>query len=85
LVYHVNQPRLPELTQQFLYDQLHPDAQAPEGGDAIDLDECPAISGKVYLLNSAHAVYYALSDLCRTGGMHSEHIWAVESWYHSVP
>ena len=25
LTYHVNQPRLPELTWQFLYDQLHPD------------------------------------------------------------
>lgn len=45
LVYHINQPRLPELTQRLLYDQLHPDA--PEGGDAIDLNECPSIIGKV--------------------------------------
>ena len=83
LAYHVNQLRLPELTRRFLYDQLNPDA--PDSGDAVPLDECPTIAGKVYLFNSARAVYYAPSDLCGTGGMHSERIRAVKSWYHGAP
>lgn len=82
-MYHVNQPRLPELTWWFLYGQLNPDA--PESGDTIPLDDCPVIMGKVYLFNSAHAVYYTPSDLCGTGGMHSKHICAVKSWYGGAP
>ena len=64
-----------------LCNQLNPDAP---NGDMVSLNECPAITEKVYLFNSAHAVYYAPSDLCGTGGMHSEHIWAVKSWYHGA-
>lgn len=51
----------------------------------VSLNECPAITGKVYLFNSAWVVYYAPSDLCGMGGIHSEHIWAVKSWYHGAP
>lgn len=74
---------MPEFTQHFLYDKLNPDAD--KGGDVVPLESCPKILGKVYLFNLAHAVYYAPSDLCGTGGMHSEHIRAVQSWYGGAP
>ncbi|KAF8239075.1 hypothetical protein L208DRAFT_1239897, partial [Tricholoma matsutake] len=35
----------------------------------------------VYMHSSAHATFYAPSDLCGVGGMHCEWICSVKSWY----
>ncbi|KAF8221907.1 hypothetical protein L208DRAFT_1527575, partial [Tricholoma matsutake] len=70
---------LPELIQRFLYDQLNPNAKVD--GVHVPLDSCPEFSGPVYMHSSAHATFYAPSDLCGVGGMHREQIRSVKSWY----
>jgi hypothetical protein len=83
IAYYMNQPELPELARHFLYNQLNPNIF--NTGADIPLNSCPMITSKVYLFSSAHAVYYAPSDLCGTEGMHSERIRAVKSWYKGAP
>ncbi|EMD36420.1 hypothetical protein CERSUDRAFT_52595 [Gelatoporia subvermispora B] len=79
LAAYVNQPRLPELTRRFLYDQTRR-AQARSELE-IPLSECPKVNGPVHVYHSAAATYYAPSDACGVGGMHREHIRATPSWY----
>ncbi|KAJ7862335.1 hypothetical protein B0H14DRAFT_3613333, partial [Mycena olivaceomarginata] len=76
---HMDQPRLHELIRRFLFDQLNPDAPLP--GARIQLDQCPEFSERVFLYNSARAVFYAPSDVSGVGGMHHERIRATKSWY----
>jgi hypothetical protein len=75
----MDQPRLHELIRRFLFDQLNPDAPLP--GARIQLDQCPEFSERVFLYNSARAVFYAPSDVSGVGGMHHERIRATKSWY----
>ncbi|KAJ7899505.1 hypothetical protein B0H14DRAFT_2278305, partial [Mycena olivaceomarginata] len=42
-------------------------------------------SERVYLYNSARAVFYAPSDVSGIGGMHHERIRATKSWYRGPP
>ena len=76
---HLNQPQLPLLTHQFLYGCLNPDAA--EDPSRIPEDTLPDIKGKVFIYNSAHAVFYAPSDVSGIGRMWHERICAVKSWY----
>ncbi|KAJ7613474.1 hypothetical protein FB45DRAFT_1111991 [Roridomyces roridus] len=73
---HVDQPRLHELIRRFLFEQLHPDRDAP-----ATMAECPPFAENVFIYNSARAVFYAPSDVCGIGGMRHERIRAVKSWY----
>lgn len=41
----------------------------------------PEINGKVHVYTSAHAVFYAPSDISGLGGLHHERIRSVKSWY----
>ncbi|KII83568.1 hypothetical protein PLICRDRAFT_180341 [Plicaturopsis crispa FD-325 SS-3] len=78
LAARIQQPRLPELTRRFLYDQLHPDAELT--ADDVPLDQCPRILGKISVFHSAVARFYAPSDFCGSGGMYRERIRANPDW-----
>ncbi|KAJ7797100.1 hypothetical protein B0H14DRAFT_3549113 [Mycena olivaceomarginata] len=80
---HIEQPRLQELIRRFLYDQLYPDAPGP--GGRVPLSDCPEFSERVFMYNSARAVFYAPSDVSGVGGMHHERIRATKSWYRGPP
>ncbi|KAJ6523207.1 hypothetical protein B0H19DRAFT_1277074 [Mycena capillaripes] len=83
LARHIGQPRLHELIRRFLFDQLHPDAPTP--GGRVPISDCPDFSERVFMYNSARAVFYAPSDVCGIGGMHHERIRATKSWYRGPP
>ncbi|KAJ7346269.1 hypothetical protein DFH08DRAFT_701453 [Mycena albidolilacea] len=84
LAEYVEQPRLCELIRRFLFDQLNPDA--PISGAQIALDQCPEFTTeRVFIFNSACAVFYAPSDVSGVGGMRHERIRATKSWYHGPP
>ena len=80
LSYHLDEPKLQEFIQRFLYDQLYPDAEVC-GMDAL-IDTCPALPPdlRINIYHSASATYYAPSDLSGIGGMHREYIKATPSW-----
>jgi len=71
-------PKLQEEIRRFLYDQLYPFADIP--GDRVDLRICPDFRGKVYVFNSAKAMFFAPSDQSGVGGMRCEIIRATPSW-----
>lgn len=55
-------------------------------GGRVALDQCPEFSTeRVFIFNSARAVFYAPSDVSGVGGMHHEHIRATKSWYGGPP
>ncbi|KAJ7170354.1 hypothetical protein C8R43DRAFT_1120786 [Mycena crocata] len=78
---YVGQPRLHELIRRFLFEQLHPDDAALASGDPIPLARCPDFAERIFIYNSARAVFYAPSDVSGIGGMHHERIRAAKSWY----
>jgi len=65
---HINQPQFVPLLRRFLYDEINPDSEMPSVD--ILLDECPRFVGTISVYHSAIACFYALSDLCSTGGMY---------------
>ncbi|KAJ7933217.1 hypothetical protein B0H13DRAFT_2227419 [Mycena leptocephala] len=77
---YTGQPRLQELIRRFLFNHLNPD----HAGD-VALDDCPDFFERVFMYNSARAVFYAPSDVCGIGGMHHERIRTTKSWYHGPP
>ncbi|KAJ6631644.1 hypothetical protein B0H10DRAFT_2159848 [Mycena sp. CBHHK59/15] len=83
LAVHMDQPRLCELICSFLFDQFNPNAPIP--GGRIALSQCPDFSERIFLYNSARAVFYAPSDVSGVGGMHHERIRATKSWYRGPP
>jgi hypothetical protein len=80
---HFNYPELPELTRQFLYDQLHPDS--PYTSRDIPLSRCPNIYERVDVFSSAIAIYWAPSDPSGVGGMRQERIRSTTSWGKGPP
>ncbi|KAH9485917.1 hypothetical protein JR316_0002834 [Psilocybe cubensis] len=78
--FHVKQPRLAELTQQFLYDQLvfqNADLQLHIPPN----ESLPSLSGCTFrLFTSARAVYFAPSDLSGSNGLYYEMIRSTSSW-----
>ena len=77
LARQINQPSLPQLIQQFLYDQQYPDC--PLTSTNVSLHACPPFSGMISVFASAAANYYAPSDPSGIRGMHREHIRATPS------
>ncbi|KAJ7206355.1 hypothetical protein GGX14DRAFT_367465 [Mycena pura] len=84
LAKYIQQPRLHELIRRFLFMQLNP-AVSESASSCVHLSECPEFSERVFIYNSARAVFYAPSDVCGIGGMHHERIRAVKSWYRGPP
>ncbi|KAJ6595383.1 hypothetical protein B0H10DRAFT_2179268 [Mycena sp. CBHHK59/15] len=79
----IGEPRLCELIRRFLFDQFNPNAPIP--GGRIALSQCPDFSERIFLYNSARAVFYAPSDVSGIGGKHHERIRATKSWYRGPP
>lgn len=71
---HYDQPDLPSLTRQFVFEQLHPDA------DPYNSERHPIIPSKISVFNSAIATFYALSDDSGIHGMHRERLRSTPSW-----
>ncbi|TFY55613.1 hypothetical protein EVJ58_g8134 [Rhodofomes roseus] len=72
-----------DLIRRLLYDQLNPaeDYDSESEAEEVDIDDCPLFHGHVALYYSARAFYYAPSELCGPGGMHSEMIRSHPNWY----
>jgi len=51
----------------------------------IAVDDLPEVLGKVYVYNSARAVFYAPSDLSGIGGLRHERIRSTKSWHSTGP
>lgn len=74
----LNQPSLPRLIDQFLYDQLYAD----EDHSSEDVSELlwPSFQGRLSLYHSAKAVFYAPTELSGISGMHHEIIRSNPTW-----
>ncbi|EIW51114.1 uncharacterized protein TRAVEDRAFT_137916, partial [Trametes versicolor FP-101664 SS1] len=82
---YLGMPALHELLRRFLREQLFPDFDEPDV--VIPLAVCPwlAHSTRVTVHGSAKAVFFAPSELCGAGGMHSEMIRCTPSWRQDGP
>ena len=78
LALQINQPSLPELIQQFLYDQQYPDC--PLTSANMSLHACPPFAGMISISALAAASYYTPSDPSGVCGIRREHIQATPSW-----
>ncbi|KAH7903397.1 hypothetical protein BJ138DRAFT_1194342, partial [Hygrophoropsis aurantiaca] len=78
LAAHVNQPALPFLTHQCLFDQLYPD-------DDSNMDNYPTISSPISVFHSAAAMFFAPSDISGTQGMRREIIRSTPKWRRKYP
>ena len=76
---HYDQPDLPRLTQQFVFEQLHPDA------NPYNSDLHPTILSKIPIFNSATATFYAPSDDSSIHGIHLECPCSTPSWWGRGP
>ena len=71
----IEQPNLPDLIRQFIYDQQHSDDVSN-----ASISDLPMFYDKITVYPSALATFYAPSDNSGIGGMHRERIRAVKSW-----
>ncbi|KAL1937711.1 hypothetical protein VTO73DRAFT_12864 [Trametes versicolor] len=78
-------PDLHEMLRRFLREQHFPDLDEP--GDVVPLDLCPRfpMSTRLAMHYSATATFFAPSELCGPGGMHSELIRCNPSWRNEAP
>lgn len=74
----LNEPELLPLIRQFLFHQLHPDANTSDSESPPR--NLPYFNEKLTTYNAAVAYFHAPSDLCGTGGMRKERIRAVAKW-----
>ncbi|KAJ3871695.1 hypothetical protein F5051DRAFT_340527 [Lentinula edodes] len=80
LAVHIEQNSFPAALRRYLWGHFQGDAEQPQ-----DLDQCPTFSGKITVYHSAISRFYAPSDLCGVGGMHSERIRSHPHWRNSYP
>ncbi|KAE9399341.1 hypothetical protein BT96DRAFT_965641 [Gymnopus androsaceus JB14] len=82
LAEYVEQPTLPILIRQFLFNQNNPDAPVGMRGCDVPLDSCPELPNtqRIFLHHSARATFFAPSDMSGLGGMRHERICSVKSW-----
>ncbi|KAH7905005.1 hypothetical protein BJ138DRAFT_1233720 [Hygrophoropsis aurantiaca] len=78
LATYVNQPALPILTHQFLFDQL-------SANDDGDMDNHLTISSPISVFHSAAATFFAPSDISGTQGMRREIIRSTPKWRRKYP
>jgi hypothetical protein len=71
----IEQPELPNLIRQFIYDQQHSDDDSN-----ASIPDLPMFYGKITIYPSAVAMFHAPSDTSGIGGMRRERIRAVKSW-----
>ncbi|OSX55713.1 hypothetical protein POSPLADRAFT_1117085, partial [Postia placenta MAD-698-R-SB12] len=73
-------PALEELVSRFLFEQTHRDDPNAPNAEDVPLADCPIHTGRVYVVHSASATFYAPSDLSSIAGMRRERIRATPSW-----
>ena len=73
----IAQPDLPDLIQQFMYNQQHHGSHSESNTSVSDL---PIFYGKITVHPSAIAMFHAPSDISGIGSMCCEHIHTVKSW-----
>lgn len=73
----IAQPDLPDLIQQFIYNQQHHDSHSKSD---ISVSNLPTFYGKITIYPSAIATSHTPSDISSIGSMHCEWICAVKSW-----
>ena len=83
LAVHINRPQLPALTRRFLFDQLNKNGEITS--DDVDIEDCPAIDGKISVFHSAIASFFAPSDECGLRGMRRERIRSCPLWRGKAP
>jgi len=71
-------PHLSHLVHSFLHTKIHSDDDRP-------CSTCPHFLGRISIFNLASSTFYALSDLCGTGGMRREYIRACTNWRNEGP
>lgn len=76
----IGQPALEELVSRFLFEQTHRDDPNAPNAEDVPLADCPIHTGRVYVVHSASATFYAPSDLSSIAGMRRERIRATPSW-----
>ena len=82
LTEHLSMPNLPLLVQRFLFDQLnHNEPPVVEQPWA----NLPVIQSKFLVYHSAHAIFYAPSNVSGSHGMHRQIIWSTPSWHQKGP
>lgn len=80
----VAHPELRTFIQQFLYLQLHPDANLAPGD--VPLDDCPAFDDiKLDLFSSARAIFRSPGDHSGINGLKSERVRCIKSWRKGPP
>ena len=78
IVEYINNPRLPNLIQQFLYHQLSNNSNASVSDASVST--LPAITNKIYLYSSASSVFFAPSNPCGIHGLRREQIRSTWQW-----
>jgi hypothetical protein len=68
-------PEFPSLVAQFVYEEQHPQCDAP--------DTYPPVITRGYSYSSAVATFFAPNELCGLKGLHRQHIYASPSWRNS--
>lgn len=79
----INVPALTLLTQQFLYNQLHPDSFLP--AEDMNPASLPLPRGHIRVYHSAVATFYAPSDLSGRYGMYRERLRCTPNWRSTGP
>lgn len=85
LAQHIQHPELIELTQRFLYDQLHTNDGSSSADVPSPLHQCPHPTGKISVFHSAVATFYVPSDESGIRDMRTEHIHSTPSWRKQGP
>ncbi|EGO29746.1 hypothetical protein SERLADRAFT_405629 [Serpula lacrymans var. lacrymans S7.9] len=83
--HQINQPDLPNLIQQFLFDQIHLDDVNASSSHDIPFSLCPYFDGQVSVFHSATAYYYAPCDPSGINCMRGKILRAVPSWRGGAP
>lgn len=83
LAVHIDQPQLPTLARRFLFDQINKNADITS--DDVELEDYPAIEGKISVFHSAVASFFSPSDECGLRGMRRERIRSCPVWQGKAP
>ncbi|KAJ3742711.1 hypothetical protein DFH05DRAFT_1402056 [Lentinula detonsa] len=72
---HIKQPQLHNAIRRYLWGVQHGDNEQP-----TNVQACPPFASPISVFHSAIARFYAPSDVCGAGGMHSERIRSHPFW-----
>ena len=80
----IDQPQLPKLIRQFLYQQLN--LSDDSDVTSVLLSDCLEFNGHVFVYHSVITQFYALSNLCHgVGGMYHRYIHSTPLWQGKYP